>query len=74
MHVNTLLLQDMLREEEGQERLTDADRRALSPLIWTHGNPRPVRAGHEPHLALAAAAATLPGLRGNRTAGGGSAP
>lgn len=27
-----------------------------------------------PHLALAAAAATLPGLRGNRTAGGGSAP
>ncbi|MFJ8508487.1 hypothetical protein [Streptomyces avermitilis] len=43
-----MLLQDILSEEKWQKRLTDADRRALSPLFWTHVNPlRPVRAGHE---------------------------
>ena len=39
MHVNTLLLQDILSEDKWQKRLTDADRRALSPLFWTHVNP-----------------------------------
>ncbi|MFB6605193.1 Tn3 family transposase [Streptomyces noursei] len=39
MHVNTLLLQDILAEEKWQKRLTDADQRALSPLFWTHVNP-----------------------------------
>jgi hypothetical protein len=39
VHVNTLLLQDILSEEKWQKRLTDADRRALSPLFWTHLNP-----------------------------------
>ncbi|MFI9245352.1 Tn3 family transposase [Streptomyces sp. NPDC053086] len=39
VHVNTLLLQGILSEEKWQERLTDADRRALSPLLWTHVNP-----------------------------------
>ncbi|WP_170184845.1 Tn3 family transposase [Streptomyces sedi] len=39
VHVNTLLLQDVLSEEKWQKRLTDADRRALSPLFWTHVNP-----------------------------------
>lgn len=39
VHVNTLLLQDILSEEKWQKRLTDADRRALSPLSWTHINP-----------------------------------
>ncbi|WP_406156309.1 transposase [Streptomyces sp. NBC_01005] len=39
VHVNTLLLQDILSEEKWQKRLTDADRRALSPLFWTHVNP-----------------------------------
>lgn len=39
VHVNTLLLQDILSEEKWQKRLTDADRRALSPLSWTHVNP-----------------------------------
>ncbi|MFD8959375.1 Tn3 family transposase [Streptomyces anulatus] len=39
VHVNTLLLQDILSEEKWQRRLTDADRRALSPLFWTHVNP-----------------------------------
>ncbi|OSC61110.1 hypothetical protein B5181_28710, partial [Streptomyces sp. 4F] len=36
VHVNTLLLQDILSEEMRQKRLTDVDRRALSPLFWTH--------------------------------------
>ncbi|MFE1822451.1 Tn3 family transposase [Streptomyces anulatus] len=39
VHVNTLLLQDILSEEKWQKRLTNADRRALSPLFWTHVNP-----------------------------------
>ncbi|WP_432166194.1 hypothetical protein [Streptomyces sp. bgisy031] len=39
MHVNSLLLQDILSEEKCQKRLTDADRRALPPLFWTHVNP-----------------------------------
>ncbi|MFE7558836.1 Tn3 family transposase [Kitasatospora sp. NPDC057500] len=64
VHVNTLLLQDILSEEKWQKRLTDADRRALSPLFWTHVNPC---GRFEPdmnsHLALAAVAATLPGPR-----------
>ncbi|MFI2458278.1 Tn3 family transposase, partial [Streptomyces sp. NPDC019539] len=38
VHVNTLLLQDVLSEEKWQKRLTNADRRALSPLFWTHVN------------------------------------
>ena len=47
-HVNTLLLQGILCEEKWQKRLTDADRRALSPLFWTHVNPYGrFRAGHE---------------------------
>lgn len=39
VHVKTLLLQDILSGEKWQKRLTDADRRALSPLFWTHVNP-----------------------------------
>lgn len=61
VHVNTLLLQDILSEEKWQERLTDAGRRALSPLFWTHVNPY---GRFEPdmnsHLDLAAAVATVP--------------
>ncbi|MFE9500539.1 Tn3 family transposase [Streptomyces collinus] len=37
--MNTLLLQDILSEDKWQKRLIDADRRALSPLFWTHVNP-----------------------------------
>ncbi|MEW2296220.1 Tn3 family transposase [Streptomyces sp. NPDC006743] len=47
VQVNTLLLQDLLREVKRQKRLTDADRRALSPLFRTRVPLRPVRAGHE---------------------------
>ncbi|MFF1650609.1 Tn3 family transposase [Streptomyces sp. NPDC058240] len=47
-HVNTLLIRQVLADPKWADTLTDADRRALSPLFWTHVNPlRPVRAGHE---------------------------
>jgi TnpA family transposase len=36
--VNTLLIQKILAESQWAERLTDADRRALSPLFWSHAN------------------------------------
>ncbi|MEU7581415.1 Tn3 family transposase [Streptomyces sp. NPDC041068] len=39
VHVNTLLLQEILAEPKWAEKLTDVDRRALSPLFWTHVNP-----------------------------------
>ncbi|MGW4824697.1 Tn3 family transposase [Streptomyces sp. NPDC004227] len=39
VHVNTLLLQQILAAPEWADRLTDADRRALSPLFWTHISP-----------------------------------
>ncbi|MFD7054802.1 Tn3 family transposase [Streptomyces mirabilis] len=56
-HVNTLLLQDILSEEMWQRRLTDADRRALSPLFWTHVNPYGrFELGMNSHLDLAVVA------------------
>ncbi|MFD6174338.1 Tn3 family transposase [Streptomyces coeruleorubidus] len=61
--VNTLLLQDILSEERWQKRLTDADRRALSPLLWTHVNPYGrFELDMNLHLALAAAS-IVPGPR-----------
>jgi len=39
VHVNTLLLQTVLEQPEHNDRLGDADRRALTPLFWTHINP-----------------------------------
>lgn len=39
VHVNTLLLQEILAEPKWAEKLTAANRRALSPLFWTHVNP-----------------------------------
>jgi hypothetical protein len=39
VHVNTLLLQQILAEPEWSERMTGEDRRALSPLFWKHVNP-----------------------------------
>jgi TnpA family transposase len=38
VHINTLLLQNILEDPAWAERLTPADRRALSPLFWTHVN------------------------------------
>ena len=61
VHVNTLLLQDILSEER---RLTDADRRVLSPLFWTHVNPYGrFELDMNSHLALVAAASMVPGPR-----------
>lgn len=60
VHVNTLLLQDILSEEKRPKWLTDADRRALSPLFWTHVNPYGrFELDMNCHLDLAAAA-TVP--------------
>ncbi|MFE0930604.1 Tn3 family transposase [Streptomyces mutabilis] len=39
VHVNTLLMQQVLADPKWADTLTDADRRALSPLYWTHVNP-----------------------------------
>jgi TnpA family transposase len=39
VHVNTLLVQEVLADPAWAKRLTDDDRRALSPLFWTHINP-----------------------------------
>jgi hypothetical protein len=63
-NTRTLLLQDILGEEKWQKRLTDANRRALSPLFWTHVNPYGwFELDMNSHLDLAAAAAMVPGPR-----------
>ncbi|MFE9414110.1 Tn3 family transposase [Streptomyces griseofuscus] len=59
-----LRLQDTLSEEKWQKRLTDADRRALSPLFWTHVNPYGrFELDMNSHLDLAAAESLVPGPR-----------
>jgi Tn3 transposase DDE domain len=39
VYVNTLMLQDVLAEEEWSELLTTEDRRGLTPLFWQHVLP-----------------------------------
>ena len=39
VHINTILLQAVLAEPHWAEQLIEDDRRALSPLFWTHVNP-----------------------------------
>jgi hypothetical protein len=39
VYVNTLMIQQVLKEREWLGRLTAADLRALSPLKWQHINP-----------------------------------
>ena len=39
VYVNTLMIQQVLAEPEWQNRLTEADLRALSALKWRHVNP-----------------------------------
>ena len=39
VHVNTLLVQRVLRDGEWRDRLSADDRRALTPLFWSHVNP-----------------------------------
>lgn len=37
-YVNTIMIQIILRDPAGRDRLTDEDRRGLSALFWTHVN------------------------------------
>ena len=39
VYVNTLMLQRVLDETKWRKRMTDADMRALSPLVYAHVNP-----------------------------------
>jgi hypothetical protein len=39
VHMNTFLVQEVLKDPEWAGRLTDDDRRALSPLFWAHVKP-----------------------------------
>ncbi|OJF12342.1 hypothetical protein BG844_21240 [Couchioplanes caeruleus subsp. caeruleus] len=39
VYVNTLMVQDVLADEDWADQLTDADRRGLTPLFWTHVAP-----------------------------------
>ncbi|CAO5234475.1 transposase [Frankia sp. AgKG'84/4] len=39
VYVNTLMLQDILGEQEWAALLTPADRRGLTPLFWSHVRP-----------------------------------
>jgi len=39
VYVNTLMLQDVLADEQWSGLLTPADRRGLSPLFWQHVRP-----------------------------------
>lgn len=38
-HANTLMVQDVLADDDWAAQLTDADRRGLTPLFWTHVAP-----------------------------------
>ena len=62
VHVNTLLTQQVLADLKWADQLTDADRRGLSPLFWTHVNPYGrFELDMNSHLDLTGAAAMLPG-------------
>jgi hypothetical protein len=66
VHVNTLLLQQVLADPKWADMLTDADRRALSPLFWTHVNPYgrfELDMNSRLELDLATTAKAVPGLR-----------
>jgi TnpA family transposase len=39
VYLNTLLMQRVLAEPAWARRMTDRDRRALTPLFWSHVNP-----------------------------------
>jgi len=39
VYVNTLMLQRVLAEPGWWQRMADADRRGLSPLVWSHVSP-----------------------------------
>lgn len=39
VYVNTLMIQRVLDEPRWRKRMTEADLRALSPLVYAHVNP-----------------------------------
>ena len=39
VHINTMLVERILAKPAWASRLTPVDRRALTPLFWTHVNP-----------------------------------
>lgn len=39
VYVNTLMLQDVLADDDWERSLTPADRRGLTPLFWSHVAP-----------------------------------
>jgi len=39
VHINTLLLQQVLADPDRAARLTDPDLRGLTPLFWSNINP-----------------------------------
>lgn len=39
VYVNTLMVQDVLADDEWADRVTPADQRGLTPLFWTHVAP-----------------------------------
>ena len=39
VYVNTLMVQDVLADDEWAVALTEPDRRGLPPLFWTHVAP-----------------------------------
>jgi hypothetical protein len=56
VHLNTLLLQQVLTEPAWAARMTDDDRRGLTPLFWSHINPYGTfRLDMDTRLELAAA-------------------
>src|SRR4051794_9780846 len=67
VHVNTLLLQRVLKAPAWRDLLGEEDRRGLSPLFWTHVNLYG-RFGldMDTHLDLADAAHPRPGRGGRR--------
>ena len=71
VHVNTLLMQEVLADPKWAAPLTEADRRALSPLFWTHVNPYgrfELDMNSRLDLGLSVRA-TLPGQRGPQDEG-----
>jgi TnpA family transposase len=54
VYVNTLMVQDVLADEDWANRMTEVDHRGLTPLFWTHISPYgEVRLNMTRRLALA---------------------
>ncbi len=66
VHVNTLLMQQVLTDPKWADTLTDTDRRALSPPFWTHVDPYgrfELDMNRRLDLDVAARTAAVPGPR-----------